>query len=180
MIDLDVYHPAISAGNEHSFGTWMSYAEPGLRRSLGSFAAVVDVEAVLQEALLRVWQLAPKVVPDGKPNCLLRWAVRCARNLAISETRRLKAAPVDEVEIQVEPVTPDPLLRAKLVDCRDKLPRKPRQVFEARVGGGDDLDLATRLGMTLNTFLQNVTRARKLLAECLGKAGVQIDRELSR
>jgi len=32
--------------------------------------------------------------------------------------------------------------------------------------------------MQLNTFLQNVTRARKLLAECLGKRGVVVDQEL--
>ncbi|MFT3694959.1 MAG: sigma-70 family RNA polymerase sigma factor [Kofleriaceae bacterium] len=180
MIDLDVYHLQIAAGDDRAFGQWMARAEPGLRLSLSSFATVVDVEAVLQEALLRVWQVAPKVMSDGRPNCLLRFAVRCARNLAITETRRMKARPIEAPEPIVEPVEPDPLLREKLIDCRDKLPAKPRQAFDARLTGGEDRDLATQLGMQLNTFLQNFTRARKLLAECLGKAGVQIAGELAR
>jgi RNA polymerase sigma-70 factor (ECF subfamily) len=31
-----------------------------------------------------------------------------------------------------------------------------------------------RLGMKLNTFLQNFTRARKLLADCLRSRGVDL------
>ena len=31
--------------------------------------------------------------------------------------------------------------------------------------------------MSLNTFLQNFTRARKFLSECLKKAGVELDAE---
>lgn len=49
-----------------------------IHQSLRSFAAKVDTEAVLQESLLRVWQVAPKVVPDGRENCLLRLGVRIA------------------------------------------------------------------------------------------------------
>ena len=48
----------------------------------------------------------------------------------------------------------------------------------ASAGGKDDTDLAAALRMTLNTFLQNVTRARQLIADCLGKRGVAIDQEL--
>ena len=55
-----------------------------------SFAAVVDVEAVLQESLLRVWQVAPRFDADGGPNGLLRLAIRIARNLAVSELRRTR------------------------------------------------------------------------------------------
>jgi RNA polymerase sigma-70 factor (ECF subfamily) len=73
------------------------------------------------------------------------------------------------------------MLRAAIAECRDKLPPKPREAFDARLAGDgarDDADLATSIGMRLNTFLQNFTRARKLLAECLGKRGVAIDQEL--
>ncbi|HEY0253770.1 MAG TPA: sigma-70 family RNA polymerase sigma factor [Kofleriaceae bacterium] len=181
MIDLDIHHAAIAAGDDRAFAHWMAGAEPGIRLSLSSFASVVDVEAVLQEALLRVWQVAPKIVPDGRPNCVLRMGVRIARNLAITEVRRLKATPVDDSEPQhFEAIAPDPHLRERLIECRDKLPAKPRHAFDARLTGGEDRDLAAQLGMQLNTFLQNFTRARKLLAECLGKAGVQIDQELAR
>ena len=52
-----------------------------------------------------------------------------------------------------------------------------REVLDARLGSGggsSDDDLAERLGMRLNTFLQNFTRARKLLADCLREHGIDI------
>ena len=52
-----------------------------------------------------------------------------------------------------------------------------REAFEARLGsagGDDDTTLAESLGMRLNTFLQNFTRARKLLADCLGTKGIAL------
>jgi hypothetical protein len=33
--------------------------------------------------------------------------------------------------------------------------------------------------MTTNTFLQNITRARKLLAECLQRAGIDLSLEMA-
>ena len=182
MIDLDVHLALIVAGDADAFARWLAGAETNVRGSLASFAAVVDVEAVLQESLLRVWQVAPRFVPDGAPNGLVRLAVRIARNLAVSELRRTKTHPVEPKHLElaeVRPEAPDPLLRAAILDCRDKLPGKPRQALDARLeGGNEDLTLATRLGMQLNTFLQNFARARKLLAECLGKRGIAIDQEL--
>ncbi|HVV86948.1 MAG TPA: sigma factor, partial [Kofleriaceae bacterium] len=90
MIDLDAHLPAIVAGETAAFGRWLAGAEPGVRDSLRSFARVIDVEAVLQEALLRVWQVAPRVNLDGRPNALLRLAHRIAKNLAIDELRRAR------------------------------------------------------------------------------------------
>jgi RNA polymerase sigma-70 factor (ECF subfamily) len=184
-MDLDVYLSAIASGDTVAFGRWLADAEPSVRASLRSFAAVVDVEAVLQEALLRVWQVAPRFVPDGGANGLVRLAVRIGRNLAVSEVRRTRARPVEPADLEAEPdatvAAPDPMLRAAIAECRDKLPAKPREAFDARLasgGGSDDADLATSLGMRLNTFLQNFTRARKLLAECLGRRGIVIDQEL--
>ncbi len=61
--------------------------------------------------------------------------------------------------------------------CRDKLPPKPRMVFDLRLssrGGDSDKSLAAQNDMTANTFLQNFTRARKLLAECLAQNGVSL------
>jgi RNA polymerase sigma factor (sigma-70 family) len=184
-VDLDVYLSAISAGDARSFGAWMALAEPSVRESLRSFASVVDVEAVLQEALLRVWQVAPRFERDGRPNGLLRLGVRIARNLAVSEVRRTKAQPTDErdletalAEIEPSPNAPDPMLRGTIAKCRDKLPPKPRQVLDTRLacgGGLDDADLAESIGMRLNTFLQNFTRARQLLADCLRKHGVHVE-----
>src|SRR5688572_20626218 len=99
-MNLDVHLPDIVARDTHAFGAWMAGAEMPIRESLRSFARVIDVEAVLQEALLRVWQVAPRFVPDGAPNGLLRLGVRIARNLAISEVRRTKALPRRDGDVE--------------------------------------------------------------------------------
>lgn len=180
----------IQAGDADAFGTWASASERALRSTLRAFATIVDTEAVLQEALLRVWQVAPEFVHDGKPHALLRFAVRTARNCALSELRRStpSKAALDSLEQAlaaeqaVTPSPPDPLLRAAIAECRRKLPGQPGLALEQRLTAGgteDDATLAQRVGMTLNTFLQNFTRARKLLKACLEKAGVHLDTELT-
>ncbi len=179
----------VQAGDGDAFARWAASAEPALRLCLRPFAALVDCEAVLQEALLRVWQVAPRFTPDGKPNALLRFAVTVCRNAAVSELRR--SAPsreqLDQLEHELSrdfegrPVVPDPFLRKAIAECREKLPGQPRVALEQRLANGgteDDAVLAERLGMKLNTFLQNFGRARKLLAECLKKKGVALDLEV--
>ena len=88
----------------------------------------------------------------------------------------LERAQAAEVEV---PAAPDPHLRRRLQACRDPLPNKPAQAWSARLeqAGLPDLSLAEALGMTKNTFLQNFTRARKLLMECLRRAGVDLQGE---
>ncbi|MEZ4360145.1 MAG: sigma-70 family RNA polymerase sigma factor [Kofleriaceae bacterium] len=182
-LDLDTYLPAIAAGDLTAFAQFLAAAEPPLRRALTSFAADVDVEAVVQETLLRIWQVAPTFTADGRPHALQRFGHRCARNLCLSELRRRRLAPtfgddaaVDRAEDPTAAAPPDPLLRRAVQECREKLPAKPGQALTARLdaaGDADDRTLAARLGMTLNTFLQNFTRARQLLAECLRRRGVE-------
>jgi len=184
-MDLDVHLASIVSGDARAFGQWMAGAEPTVRATLRSFAAAVDVEAVLQEGFLRVWQVAPRFAPDGRPNALLRFSIRIARNLAVSEVRRIRAAPTEAADLEIAlaaaedaPHPPDPVLRGVIEQCRDKLPPKPRQALDTRLASGgalDDDDLARSVGMRLNTFLQNFTRARKLLAECLRQRGVELD-----
>jgi len=185
VIDLDLHLAAIAAGDARAFGRWLAGAERPVRDSLRSFAKAIDVEAVLQEAMLRVWQVAPRFEPDGRPNGLLRLGVRIARNLAVSEVRRTRAVATEledlEPALAHDATPPDPILRQAIAACRDKLPPKPRQALDARLASGgahDDDELATSLGMRRNTFLQNFTRARQLLVECLAKSGVIIDEEL--
>lgn len=180
---------AMASGDANAFARWSSSVEVPLRVSLRAFATSVDTEAVLQETLLRIWQVAPRFTHDGKPNALLRFAMRTARNVAVSECRK-KGTPAtqesleqhEHLEQHVAPVTPDPHLRAQIGKCREKLPKQPRAVLEQRLSSGgdaDDTELASRIGMSLNTFLQNFTRARKFLRECLEKAGVNLDGELT-
>ena len=198
MLDLDLHRDAIAAGDPEAFGFWVAGCERPLRESLRSFATAVDTEAVVQEALLRVWQVAPRFVPDGAPNGLLRLGIRIARNLAVSETRRLRTRPAPlagggedgmtegmttgMTEAMAEPTPSDPFLRGAVHECREKLPGKPALALTARLqcGGGEpDATLAERLGMTLNTFLQNFTRARRLLLDCLRGRGIDVDKELA-
>ncbi|MDB4939467.1 MAG: hypothetical protein JWP87_6439 [Labilithrix sp.] len=187
-MDLDAHLPAILTGDTRAFGRWMAGAEGTMRDGLRSFASVLDVESVLQEALLRVWQVAPRFVADGRPNGLLRLGIRIARNLAVSELRRTKSRPVSEEDLEralamAEQVDlgergPDPMLREVLAKCHEQLPEKPRQVVSIRLaaeGGRSDDELASLVGMRVNTFLQNFTRARRMLAECLKKHGIVID-----
>lgn len=178
MIDLDHLHAAIANGDADAFARWLSGSEATIRESLRSFARVVDVEAILQEALVRVWQVAPRFTPDGRPHALVRFSIRIARNLAISEVRRMKVHDhhVDEIEMP-EVAAPDPMLREAIEDCREKLPAKPRAALEARLaaaGAREDEELAAGLAMSRNTFLQNFTRARKFLVDCLGKRGITL------
>lgn len=178
-MDLDLELAAIANGDADAFGRWLQHAERPLRESLRSFARVVDTEAVLQEALLRVWQVAPQVKSDGRPNALLRMAVRVARNVAISDARRRREdVPEDDAQpdVAVDPEAPDPMLRERIQHCVEKLPPQPRLALEARLTtfGDSDDELAAKVRMKLNTFLQNFGRARKALEECLRRAGVEI------
>jgi RNA polymerase sigma-70 factor (ECF subfamily) len=184
--DVDGLVPLIAAGDAEAFGRWLAGAERRLRESLRSFAAVVDTEAVMQEALLRTWQVAPRFAPDGRADGLLRLAIRIARNLAVSDLRRWdRRGLVDAKEIEGIagdlPPDPspgdDPALRAAIEECRRQLPRQPARALAARLeGGGTERDerLAERLGMRLNTFLQNITRARRFLTECLRRCGLDV------
>ena len=185
MSDFDIELDAIRRGDAEAFGRWVSGVESRLRLSLRSFAEHVDTEAIVQEALLRVWQVAPRFEPDGRPEALLRLAIRTARNLAVSEVRRRRPAAMDPAametvsrleDIAVPQVEADPMLRDAIRRCHGELPNKPRSVLSARLesaGAEPDRKLAERLGMTLNTFLQNVTRARRLLVTCLQKLGIE-------
>jgi len=191
VIDLDLHLPGIIDGDQAAITAWLVSAERPVRDALRSFAASVDTESVVQEALLRAWQIAPRIEHDGRANALLRFAVRAACNLALDEVRRRRRyRPPDDDEaferfldqlVDRGPAPPDPLLRKLIQKCRSLLAPQPRRALEARLeasGGESDQAIAARLGLKLNTFLQNFTRARRALAECLERQGVQLDEEL--
>ena len=184
MSDLDVHLAGIAEREESSFAAWLAGAEPAVRRGLRRFAASVDVEAVVQETLLRIWQLASRHQPDGRPDSLLRLAHRIARNLAIDEARRMnRQQPLDDdaeerpEELQAQEPAPDPLLARLLQRCLSRLPAKPSLAIHQRLlaSGERDEELAVLAGMAVNTFRQNLVRARRALVECLARNGVQLD-----
>lgn len=185
MNDLDRYLVRIAMGDEDAFAAWLAGAEWPLRRSLRRFAAAVDTESVVQEALLRIWQVALHCKRDGRPNSLLRLAVRIARNLAVDEVRRrggaVPAGSPDDARDDSDPidpaVPPDPLLRKRIQDCLERLTGPPRHALLLRIrnaGHSSDRALADQARMRLNTFLQNVSRARRQVARCLERNGVSV------
>ncbi len=191
MTPLDHHWPAIVAGDADAFGRWVAGAEARLRLSLSSFARVVDVEAVVQESLLRMWQVAGRIEirPEHQGESSLRFAIRVARNLAIDESRRARTSLADPPTLErmleaadpaaeTEDAASDPILRRALALCIEALPAKPKAVFMLRLGDAGalgDHQLAAQLKMKRNTFLQNFTRARKYLVECLAGRGVRLD-----
>ena len=174
----------VGKGDQHAFAEWVARVEPVLWRSLRSFAASADVEGIVQETLLRMWVLAPRLELSGK-NASVRYAMRLARNLAISEARRHKrihlVAP-EALEREADESLPDAgdltdPLQAAVRLCIEKLPERPRQALEARLeddGASADRTLAELLDMAVNTFHKNLSRARALLAECLGRHGMEL------
>jgi DNA-directed RNA polymerase specialized sigma24 family protein len=182
-MDLDAELPGIVGGDEQAFGRFLGAAELSVRAGLRSFAARVDVEAVMQESALRLWQVAPRFVADGSPNGLARLWMRIAQNLALDEVKRRRELLADDdaaLAPTIDVAPPDPLLRRLIHACFEALPDRPGAALRARLeseGAEPDLHLAARLEMRLNTFLQNITRAKKLLAACLREKGVALTPE---
>ena len=79
---------AIAGRDAAAFTRWFARCEIPLKQSLQSFAELVDVESVVQDAAFKVWQNASNITPDGRPGFLLRWAKRVALNEARSKIRR--------------------------------------------------------------------------------------------
>jgi len=182
MTEIDQLFRQTQGGRQQAFASWVRLCEMPLRKRLRSFARTVDVEAVLQEGLLRMWRLAPTLELEG-PNASLRLALTIVHRLAIAETRRLKRmSPADLEDLdtdpagRVEPAPPsDPALRKAIEFCVKKLPRRPREALLARLKDSDDRTLAGELNMRPNTFRQNIVRARRLLKKCLEGKGVRLE-----
>jgi RNA polymerase sigma factor (sigma-70 family) len=188
MTPVDAAFDKVRSESPDAFARWVGLVEIPLRVSLRRFAQQVDVEAIVQEGLLRMWRLAPRVELEGE-DASLRYALRLVRNLALREAERsarfdrLELEGVDtaaESSLRPEPV-PDPALRTILLDCLKRLPTRPRLALAARLesgGGIPDVTLAESLRMSSNTFLQNIVRARRHLAKCLDANGA-LPRELA-
>ncbi len=172
------------SGDKDAFARWMGIVELPLRRSLARFARAVDVEVVVQETFMRMWLIACDETRflEGK-NASLRFAFRVAKNVAREEVRHARLEQfVDPQELEklqkdcLNPKLPDPALGKAISECIERLPTQPKRALEARIRDGHlpDRDLAQGAKMKLNTFLQNIVRARKLFADCLERRGVRL------
>ena len=184
MTEIDELWIEVCGGNRRGFGDWVGRVERPIRRSLFPFAQAVDAEGVVQEALLRMWIYSQERGPElTGENASLRFAIGMARNIARNEARkygREKLLPPEDLPewiVEAEPGT-DPFIVRAIRECFWKLARKPFATMQARLqfgAGQSDRAIAAMLGMTLNTLLQNVVRARKQLRECLLGRGIDAE-----
>lgn len=188
MSQVDAIFARMRRGDQDAFADWMGSVELPIRISLRHYARAVDVESIVQETLMRMWILAQ----DGRrelsgENASLRFALGMARNLARAEARRLgrevHLPGGEEQEAVVEPdPPPTPALRRAILECIGQLAGRPHRALVARLAGEGlvpDRDLARRVGMTLNTFLQNIVRARRQVRGCLEGKGIRLREVLS-
>jgi DNA-directed RNA polymerase specialized sigma24 family protein len=184
VTEADVVFERARWGDVGAFASWMALVERPVRGSLRRFARAIDVESALQETFLRVWvaRRNPKRSFLGD-NASVRFALGVARNVALEEVRRARLdhlVPLDDLAAADEPsMDPAPrsdpgLLRA-IKACVERLRGKPRDALLARLARGHELldrEIASSLGMAVNTFLQNIVRARKDVAACLERKGL--------
>lgn len=180
MNEVDELWARVGGGDREAFGDWMGRVERPIRRSLSRFARNVEPEVVVQETLLRMWLLAQNRDRElTGADASLRYALRMARNLALNELRRReREVPLHEDDDfeQTAPEPPsDPALARAIRDCLDRLAGQPLKAIRARIELGHqmaDKVLAQMLGMTTNTLLQNIVRARRQIADCLEGKGI--------
>ena len=122
---------------------------------------------------------AATISPEAPSGFLFRWAVTVAKNKARNNAKRAgrqmplgdDSQPADSVPFS------DPLLRSRILECRDRLPIHQRRAFMARCedgGKGDDPALAVSVGMSRDGFRQNLSRARKALVKCLRSSSIDV------
>jgi DNA-directed RNA polymerase specialized sigma24 family protein len=183
VTEADQLFLGIRGGNRYAFAQWLSMVEAPLRRSLHRYARDLDTEVILQETLTRMWMIGARGKDLEGENASLLLAFGVMRNVRREEERRLRLAgqrdggrPEDHPDAATyNPELPDAGLRRAIARCFEKLPGRPRKAMKARLKGSTpDRDLAEGLGMKLNTFLQNIVRARKSLARCLEESGVRL------
>lgn len=172
---------AIAQSDLAAFSRWFARCEMPLRRSLGSFADVADVEAIVQDTVILVHNRASTITPQRPAGFLLRWARTVALNRARNDAKRAgRHEPFEEyAETASSPVAPaaDPFLRERIRQCRERLPDKPRLVLDALLEDGgrhQPRDLATSIGLKFDAFRQNLKRARGALEQCLRGYGINV------
>ena len=152
---------------------------PGARQLAARLAAPLTDPAEVNARLDMVQFFADGADARERVRGLLKGAPDMER--AVSRLMVGRGGPRDLAAVR-DGLSLAPDLRTALAGCREKLPPKPQQALAARLegrGGAPDATLAEGLGMTKNTFLQNITRARKLLKECLRLAGFDLDAGLA-
>lgn len=131
------------------------------------------VDDIVQETLLRAWQLRERLDWQGRP--IRMWLFRVARNLLIDDWRKGRAIPVGvfATEFPDHLATPDESAhvvdRCVLVDALRALPPAHREtVVHVHLLDVAGADLAHRLGVPKGTVKSRTHTALRVLRERLG------------
>ena len=149
---------------------------PSLKAWLrGRFPAVRDVDDVVQESYLRIWQARARQPIDSAKAFLFR----IARNLALDTLRHERHSPIHAVtelsRLIVLEDKPDAAATAArqqeidlLVEAIDGLPARCREIFILRkLRGVSQKDIAARLGLSEQTVQVQAARGLRRVAESL-------------
>lgn len=141
-----------------------------------------EAEDVTQEALLRLWQVAPDWVPGGaKPST---WLHRVAVNLATDRLRRRRGVALDAIE---EPDDPAPGVVETLIDSDRKqaldgalalLPERQRVAVVLRhLEGMSNPEIAATMGIGVEAVESLTARGKRRLAELLSARRAELGYE---
>ena len=178
----------VPSAAERAFGDWLQRVLPTLRASLRSYAYVIDVESVIQDTALVMWERAKAIASGQKPalegrEASFRLAYRAARNRASNMRRKHRREVLvdmgdDDAFDFTDPVLfeTDPFLGERIRACHGLLKPQPAKALAIRLTHGHrpEEEQAALAGMTKNTFHQNILRARQQLKECLENMGIEL------
>ena len=128
-------------------------------------------EEALQEAFTRIWERAASY--DAEKGAALAWMTVVTRRIALNELRLRDSAHAsleDEEAPQIAADLPehDPLAKARLIDCLDKLGEERRQwVLLAYIHGYSHEELAKRFQRPLGTMKSALFRGLADLRKCV-------------
>lgn len=133
-----------------------------------------EAEDVSQEAMLRLWKMAPDWTPGEAK--LSTWVFRVASNLCTDILRRRRSVPLDEVPEMADdtPSVEAKMLAAERVAALDvalaKLPERQREAVVLRhIEGMTNPEIAAILEISVEAVESLTARGKRSLAQELAK-----------
>jgi RNA polymerase sigma factor (sigma-70 family) len=137
-----------------------------------------DREEVVQEALATI---AQKYRKEQFETSFAAWAYRILEFKVMNYYRSVKNrdkvfAPVSDDDVQEAGRAVDPTLKARLLDCLRKLSKTRlahARILTLHFQGFSVSEICDRVGISSNNLYVRLSRARKLLANCLENGDVR-------